>query len=221
MTFRIAWILSGALVLLGVLFAYQRARVFINGRETSEVLVANNKTYVSVSALREAGAVVSQSDGRIDIQFEPLRGRLQGDMIEGRLGEWLSNGTWRVRVSKVEPISNPFGRGPGYAATVEFRNLTPNTITLYNSGFDKMQLLDDAGHQLAHADSLFNQKFNSVVRADGFTATIKFGDPRNRLTELGQPDKILILFRPTGGKPPLKGFCIFLKEGTVPDSGAM
>ncbi len=88
--------LLAALALLGALTAFQRVRVFINGRETTEVLVSNNKTYISVSALRDAGAVVSQSGGRIDIQFEPLRGRLQGDMIEGRIGEWLSNGTWRV-----------------------------------------------------------------------------------------------------------------------------
>ncbi len=76
----------------------------------------------------------------------------------------------------MEPIPNPFGRSPGYTVTVEFRNLTQNTITLFNSGFDKMLLLDDAGNQLAHADSIFSQKFDSIVRADGFTAQVKFGD---------------------------------------------
>jgi len=143
---RAFWILLGVITLIGALMAFQRAQVFINGKETKEVLVSNNKVYVSVAALREAGAVVSQSGNRLDIQFEPLRGRLQGDMIEGRIGEWLSNGTWRVRVSKVEPTQNPFGRGQGYAVTVEFRNLTPNTISLHGSGLDKVLLLDDAGN---------------------------------------------------------------------------
>ncbi|MCL6535575.1 MAG: hypothetical protein K6U77_05830 [Armatimonadetes bacterium] len=200
---------------MGALIAFQRAQVFINGKETKEVLVSNNKVYVSVAALREAGAVVSQSGNRLDIQFEPLRGRLQGDMIEGRIGEWLSNGTWRVRVSKVEPAQNPFGRGQGFTATVEFRNLTPNTISLFGSGLDKVLLLDDAGNQLSYADSSFQQKYRSMVRADGFTAELKFGDPNNQLSEVGQPDKLLVQFRSRGGKPALRGFRIFLKEPTV------
>jgi hypothetical protein len=127
---RCLWLILGIVSLVSALMAFQHAQVFINGKETREVLVANNKVYVSVAALREAGAVVSQSGSRLDIQFEPLRGRLQGDMIEGRVGEWLSNGTWRVRVSKVEPSENPFGVGQGFTATVEFRNLTKQTISL-------------------------------------------------------------------------------------------
>jgi hypothetical protein len=117
---RVFYMLVAVLAITSMVMAFQRTQVFINGRQTQEVLVSNNRVFVSVAALREAGAVVTQSDNRIDIQFEPLRGRLQGDMIEGQLGEWLSNGTWRVRVSKVEPIQNPFGTGPGYAVTMEF-----------------------------------------------------------------------------------------------------
>ncbi len=221
MRFRIAGIFLGALAVLGVLFAFQRARVFINGKETVDVVVSNNKTYVSIAALRDAGALVSQSGGRIEIQFEPVRGRMQGDMIEGRIGEWLSNGTWRVRVTKVEPIGNPFGRGPGYAATVEFRNLTQNTISLYGSGLGSIQLLDDAGRQLSLASSKFSQQYSSIVRADGFIARLEFGDANNQLTEVGQPDKLLIQFRSTAGKPPLKGFRIFLKEEGASNSGGM
>ena len=212
---RIVWLIVGVASSMGALIAFQRAQVFINGKETKEVLVSNNKVYVSVAALREAGAVVSQSGGRLDIQFEPLRGRLQGDMIEGRIGEWLSNGTWRVRVSKVEPAQNPFGRGQGFTATVEFRNLTPNTISLFGSGLDRVLLLDDAGNQLSCADGSFQQKYRSIVRADGFTAELKFGDPNNQLSELGQPDKLLVQFRSSGGKPALRGFRIFLKEPTM------
>jgi hypothetical protein len=212
---RIFWLIVGVASSVGALTAFQRAQVFINGKETKEVLVSNNKAYVSVAALREAGAVVSQSGNRLDIQFEPLRGRLQGDMIEGRIGEWLSNGAWRVRVSKVEPVQNPFGRGQGFTATVEFRNLTPNTVSLFGSGLDKVILIDDAGNQLSCADGSFQQKYRSIVRADGFTAELKFGDPNNQLSEVGQPDKLLVQFRASGGKPALRGFRIFLKEPTM------
>jgi hypothetical protein len=211
------YVLVGLLALMSALTAFQRVRVSINGRETQDVLVSKNKVYVSVEALREAGAVVSQSDNQIDIQFEPLRGRLQGDMFEGRIGEWLSNGTWRVRVSKVEPIDNPFGRGPGYALTIEFRNLTKQTISLHGTGLDKFQLQDDQGNKLSiAAGGDYDRVYESIVQADGFTAVLKFGDSNNQLEQLGQPDKLLILFRPWGGKPALKGFRIFLKEGAPP-----
>lgn len=212
---RLFCVLLIGVVLSGILLAFQRVQVFVNGKETKEVLVSNNKTYISVSALRDAGAVVSQSGNRLDIQFEPLRGRLQGDMIEGRIGEWLSNGTWRVRVSKVEPVPNPFGPGQGFAVTVEFRNLTQNAISLSNSGLDKVQLIDDAGNQLSYADSTFQEKYRTLVRADGFTAVVKFGDSHSNLLQVGQADKLLVLFRPWGGKPALKGFRIFLKEPTA------
>jgi hypothetical protein len=93
---RCLWLILGIVSLVSALMAFQRAQVFTNGKETREVLVSNNKVYVSVAALREAGAVVSQSGSRLD-----------NEMIEGRVGEWLSNGTWRVRVSKVEPSREP------------------------------------------------------------------------------------------------------------------
>jgi len=211
---RVFYMLVAVLAITSMVMAFQRTQVFINGRQTQEVLVSNNRVFVSVAALREAGAVVAQSDNRIDIQFEPLRGRLQGDMIEGQLGEWLSNGTWRVRVSKVEPIQNPFGTGPGYAVTMEFRNLTTMTTSLHKTGFDRFQLQDDEGNKLSvAADGGYNRVYNDMVRADGFKAVLRFGDPHNSTEQLGQPDKLLILFRPWGGKPALKGFRIFLKEG--------
>ena len=162
----------------------------------------------ALMALQQACAFVNSEEPR-DVLVS------NNDMIEGRIGEWLSNGTWRVRVSKVEPTPNPFGRGQGFAATVEFRNITPNTISLHGSGLDKVLLLDDAGNQLSCADGSFQQKYRSIVRADGFTAELKFGDPNNQLSEVGQPDKLLIQFRQSGGKQPLKGFRIFLKEPTV------
>ena len=201
---RAFWILLGVITLIGALMAFQRAQVFINGKETREVLVSNNKVYVSVAALREAGAVVSRSGGRLD-----------NEMIEGRVGEWLSNGTWRVRVSKVEPSQNPFGVGQGFAATVEFRNLTKQTISLNETGFDRFQLQDDKGNKLSvAAGGDYDKVYAQIVQADGITMVLRFGDPSNQVSEVGQPDKLLILFRPWGGKAALRGFRIFLKEPT-------
>ncbi len=46
---------------------------------------------------------------RVLIRFDPPAGREQVDAIGGRKGEWLHNGTWRVRVREVTPVPNPFG----------------------------------------------------------------------------------------------------------------
>lgn len=210
---RIPWIAIGMLGALGLLLAFQRMQVEINGKATTDFLVSGGKVYVSVAALREAGAVVTTQPDQVSIQFDPLRGRRQGDMIEGRLGEWLSNGTWRVRVSKVEPATNPFfGKGKGYALTLEIRNLTTQTISFFQSGFDKMILLDENDHKMTFAASSFSKQYDSIARADGFTARVLFGDNHNSNAEVGEADKLLIQFRSTGGKPELKGFRIFLRE---------
>ncbi len=118
-------------------------------------------------------------------------------------------------MSQVEPVNNPFfGKGKGYAVTVEIRNLTTQTISFFNSGFDKMILLDANDHKLNFAANSFGKQYDSIARADGFTARVLFGDNQNPNAEVGEADKLLIQFRSTGGKPALKGFRIFLREST-------
>ncbi|MCS7190282.1 MAG: hypothetical protein NZ843_01625 [Fimbriimonadales bacterium] len=212
---RIGWIGIGVVSALGILFAFQRMQVEINGRTTNDYLVQGGKVYVSVNALREAGAVVTTGANRINIQFEPLRGRLQGDMVEGRIGEWLSNGVWRVRVVKVEPLEKPgYFKGKGFELTIEIRNLSAQTRS-FSEGFDKMILIDDKGTRVSQLAGSFEEMFQRVVRADGFTAKILFGDPYND-PQLGEADKLLITFRSAGGKPVMQGFRIFLRETSSP-----
>ncbi|MCS7066956.1 MAG: hypothetical protein NZL85_11885 [Fimbriimonadales bacterium] len=212
---RILWTGIGTLSALGLLIAFQRMQVDINGRATNDFLVQNGKVYVAVDALRQAGAVVTTQSNRISIQFEPLRGRLQGDMIEGRLGEWLSNGTWRVRVTKVESLTKPgYFKGKGFAVTLEVRNLTTSTRT-FSQDFDKMILLDDKGVQLSNLAGSFGEMFRQLARADGFTATVLFGNPYAD-PQAGEADKLLIMFRAGHNQPALKGFRIFLRESTSP-----
>jgi hypothetical protein len=41
--------------------------------------------------------------------------------------------------------------------------------------------------------------------------TLRFG-PNPKLDEIGAPDKLLVNFRPSGGKPALRGFRVFLGD---------
>ncbi|MDW8367188.1 MAG: hypothetical protein RMK49_15215 [Abditibacteriales bacterium] len=206
------WFIAGMGVALMARAESQRLRVFINGTETSEVISQGGKTYVAVSALREAGAEVHTEGNRVLIRFDPPAGREQVDAIEGRRGEWIHNGTWRVRVTEVAPIPNPFGVGPGYTVTVEMRNLTNRTVSPFATGMDKFRLVDTKGNILAPTGRSIDRYYNDLPPAAGVTLKIEFGDPQNSLQELGEPDKLLILFREFGGQKPLKNFRFFLHE---------
>jgi hypothetical protein len=202
------------LVCIGIISAGVSKKVFINGKEYSDSIVSNGKYYVSVSSLKDAGALVNVSDKKIDIQFDPLKGRLQGDMIEGNLQEWLSNGTWRVYVHNVEKLTDYNVYKVAVKVTIEFRNISNSTLSLNSSGTDQFILLDDKGNKLSPiADREYDKLFySSIVKADGVKVTLTFADIYNRLEELGNLDKIMITFRPSGGSKPLKGFRIFINK---------
>lgn len=204
-----------ALAALGAisLAGQQALSVYLNGAkiEQQDFHVANVKTYVSTDALAKAGAEVTKKEGQISIQFVPNRGRVQADGIAGILGEWVSNETFRVRVSEVTEIKNPFGPGPGLQLKIEVRNLTDKSISFHGSGLDKVHVYDDSGNQLSFADSSFNGRYTALAPAGGFENVVRFGDPSNKVTKLGKPDKLLILFRKAGAPAALPNFRIQLQ----------
>ena len=62
-------------------------------------------------------------------------GAKQRQAVEGCLNQWLFDGIWRFRVTKVAPI-NPDGMRPGYGVAVEVRNGTHATLTPVFTGAD-------------------------------------------------------------------------------------
>ena len=150
---------------------------------------------------------------RVSIQFTPLGGRNQMDLIEGVAGEWVNNDTWRIRVGKVKETTNPFsGRGPGYEVEMEFRNVSPRALSLHGSGLDKIQLVDSDNNQLTVGSASFSARSQSVPHGGAVTNRLRFGIASGGASRLGKADKVLITFRPFGGKP-LRGFRIKLGDG--------
>ncbi|MEX2242763.1 MAG: hypothetical protein WD716_02840 [Fimbriimonadaceae bacterium] len=193
--------------------AHQTFSLFVNGAKlgSADFVVANGKTYVSTDALAKAGAEVTKGAGQLSVQFVPNVGRMQADGVQGLIGEWVSNETWRIRVSELKEITNPFGRGPGVSLKIEVRNLTPRSLSMHGSGIDQVQLFDSEGNQLAFADSSFSGRYTAIPQAGGFENVMRFGDTSNKLTKLGKPDKLLILFRNAGAGKPLPNFRIMLQ----------
>jgi hypothetical protein len=111
--------------------------VFVNGVRTTDVIVSKGKVYISTDALKQAGAEVTKRPDGWSVQFIPVGGRMQADAVEGVEGEWVSNGTWRIRISNVQEVPNPFGSGPGYAVRLEVRNLGRNPQSMHNTGLGR------------------------------------------------------------------------------------
>lgn len=206
---RTVWLIVPVAVLLATgLVLGNAVVVFVNGVRTTDVIVSKGKVYISTDALKQAGAEVTKRPDGWSVQFIPVGGRMQADAVEGVEGEWVSNGTWRIRISNVQEVPNPFGSGPGYAVRLEVRNLGRNPQSMHNSGLDNVQLLDSNDNILSVAD--WNQKYNSIPPGGGFAVVLRFGDPRNQLESLGRPTKVLVLFRNWGGTK-LPHFRIALK----------
>lgn len=209
----LALVAAGAVGAAALALWARERQLTINGTVYPDaLLVSEGRSYVAVDALRQAGAQITVTDTRLSIQFQPLAGREQADAFEGFLGEWVQNDAWRIRVTKVEKVPSPFGRGPGVAVEFELRNLDRRAVSPFASGMDRLQVVDDKGRILGLAAQSFAAIYDSVPPAGSVTARALFGDPQNATSEIGEPDKLLVTFRATGGRPARKGFRIFLRE---------
>jgi len=201
--------LLALLPILALALAASTPAVFINGVRTGDVVVSQGKVYISLEALKQAGAEVSRRPDGWSVQFVPVGGRMQVEAVEGLQDDWISNGTWRVRVSNLAPIPNPFfASRPGYSLRLEFRNLARTPESLSGTGLDRIQLIDNQNNTLVAAD--WTQRYDRIPPGGGAEVTLRFGAQDPRLTP-GPPAKLLVLFRPSGGKPALPHFRIALK----------
>jgi hypothetical protein len=182
----------------------------VNGKASEGgVLVSDGKTYVSLDALAKGGAQVTSTGDKVTVNFLPLAGREQVDAVEGNLEYWLQNDVWRIRVESVAEGSNPFGRGPGFTAKVEFRNLGKRAISPFASGLDKIQVIDDKNQAFDFSQATFKQFFKDIAPGGSAVETIGFGDQQGALVSAGKPEKLMIFFRSSGGKK-AKDFRVFL-----------
>jgi hypothetical protein len=134
------------------------------------------------------------------------------DGVAGVMGEYVSNGLWRVRVQEVREAKNPFmGRGRGFAVVLELRNLQERSISPSMSGM-QLQLIDVNGKALAFGSRSFSDLHTQVPQAGVITNTIVFGDPASATSEIGDADKLLIQFKDRGATVRPKAIRINLRE---------
>lgn len=131
-------------------------------------------------------------------------GATQRRAVEGGLNQWLFDGIWRFRVTKVEPI-NPDGLRPGYGVAVEVRNGAHATLTPVFAGADAqgMQLQLDDGNTLdakaTTAAALIAQKitYKELIQAAGVSVQLQFlGEVMAKPESLKKPLKLVFPIDP-------------------------
>jgi hypothetical protein len=132
-------------------------------------------------------------------------GSTQRRAVEGCLNQWLFDGIWRFRVTKVEAI-DPDGLRPGYGVAVEVRNGTRATLTPVFAGADAqaMQLQLDDGNTLdakaTTSAALIAQKitYKELIQAAGVAIELQFlGEAMAKPESLKKPLKLVFPIDPT------------------------
>ncbi|AZI43652.1 hypothetical protein EHF33_13580 [Deinococcus psychrotolerans] len=127
--------------------------LILNGKVSNEkTVVVGGKVYVPLSALPSLGVQVSSGSGVTSLTggkavatapstSTPAANNGSGGVnqkasVSGCINEWLFNGVWRMRVTKVMPIKDEAGYnyGSGWGIAVEIRNGTAQTIRLADTG---------------------------------------------------------------------------------------
>lgn len=114
-------------------------RLYLNGRTAANGLLQHGgKSWVCLDDLKSAGAQVTQTNEGLAVRFQPESGGTQQvPALEGRSGEWLFNGIWRLRCEKPVLIRKPFSGEPGtpgWGLEIEVRNGASKEVGLAQTG---------------------------------------------------------------------------------------
>jgi hypothetical protein len=98
--------------------------------------------------------------------------------LQGCLNQWVFNGVWRVRVTKVSPITSPFGALPGYSVALDVRNGAKSDAMLMQTGASApvLALADGNILELSTEDGVAwtNKFFQNLPPSAGFTMTLPY-----------------------------------------------
>jgi hypothetical protein len=128
----------------------------------------------------------------------------QVSATEGHIGDWLSNGIWKFRVTKVESIKHQFDPGrSGWGVTIEFTNVNnkKKTLSLFNTGAAGKPILADVGGEpmtIDEGDWQTGAYFKDVLPAQTRTWQIKYFYGFNEKPSAG-PERLILEFDPKNG----------------------
>jgi hypothetical protein len=152
--------------------------LYVNGAKSAKPLIEQGgEIYIPASALSAAGADVAISPTRVSIQFKPVKTKDEQAYVEGVLGEWVSNGVWRFRITNVKRLDeNPIGTGgSGFSLDFEARTTSTKMVQLAYSGVLGVQLLDEDEKRAAVTSNSFAGYMADIQPGGGFKNTLLMG----------------------------------------------
>lgn len=146
--------LLAAVLTLGLLAPASAQTLILNGKVSPDkTVVVGGRVYVPLSALQSLGIQVSTGSGVTSLTGgksvaaapsttttastpnNGAGGANQKASVTGCMNEWLFNGVWRMRVTKVQTTVNPNrGDRPAWGVTIEIKNGTTQTLTMSQNG---------------------------------------------------------------------------------------
>ena len=212
------------LIVLGLagiaLAATPALTLVLNGKISSEkAITVNGKTYVPLSSLTALGIKVSSGSGLLSLTSgssgttKPVVGNSpssssgganQKASVSGCQNEWLFNGIWRLRVTKMEAIIEPDGSKPIYQVTVQLSNGTTQTLKPSETGikYDGAYniVFDDGNSFAAPTNGVFQDKtYAKMPQGTSTLMVLNFPTDDDRTLEQARaklPQKFLFEVKP-------------------------
>ncbi len=169
-------------------------KLVVNGKESkSQPIMVKDKLYVPVDALKEAGMIVSVEKNTVTLKFsktDAQGGANQQDGQEGKMGEWLFNGIWRLKVNSLKKRDG----SPGYEAEIELKNGSKwQNISLAGTGWNGITLVLEDGTPVSAASDAVDLRDIGLAQGAGYTATVVFDSEST-----SKPDRIILRLDPRG-----------------------
>ena len=172
-------------------------RLLLNGAASPyTAVVVNGTTYVPVGALPPlgvkavtTGTTLSLSTGAVGtagpatpgpVGGSGAGGAVQKASVSGCIGEYLFNGIWRFRVTKLTVMTDPDrGDYPYYNVTAEFRNGTTKTILPAHTGIDtgtaiSLAFSDGDSLNFSYGGAWVDKTYGKIVQGSGFVFNFRF-----------------------------------------------
>lgn len=162
----------------------------INGKSVAGApITIDGKTYIPLSSLKAAGAVVAKNNGVMTIDF-PAGGANQQNGVEGSVGDWLFNGIWRFKVTGFSKQTDQ----PGWKVDVEIRNgTTYNGYSPGGTGWQGVTLV------LADGTSVSSRSDSPEFRDMGLNQGASNAQSLYFDTDsTSEPDRLILRFDPKG-----------------------
>jgi len=202
-------ILLSALVLSGLALAASSTLKIVIGGQSSSLTTAtvNGRTYIPLETLQQLGIAYTVQGGTLSIGAGKVGttagGANERPSLEGCMSEYLFNGVWRIKATKLERITKD-GSTPGWGLTLELRNGSKTTLISTDAGVSGT----GEGIQLAFSDAttlsvdpydVQKLTYASLPQGGVVTRQLKFYYPNDTAPSAVQtPTKFLLQVDPKG-----------------------